>query len=360
MEAVYIHIPFCKQICSYCDFCKVLHIDSFVNNYLEALQREIESSYKGERIKTLYIGGGTPSSLNKEQRIKLFRILEIFNKTPDCEYTFECNPQDITEEFLDDIVTGGVNRLSIGIESFDEDNLKILERHVDFKDIQNKISMIKKRGILNINLDLMYAIPGEKISTLKKDIAKLVKLDPTHISTYSLILEDHTKLGTNGTQYISEELDRKMYDTIIKEMKEYGYKHYEISNFAKEGYESKHNLTYWNNDEYYGFGLGAAGYINGVRYSNTRNLHQYCQNNYRFAENQMSEKDQMDNELMLGFRKIEGVNVDRFFDRYDKNIQDVYPVKELIKSGDLIYKNGQLYIHPDKIYVMNEILIKLI
>ena len=133
--------------------------------------------------------------------------------------------------------------------------------------------MIKKRGILNINLDLMYAIPGEKISTLKKDIAKLVKLDPTHISTYSLILEDHTKLGTNGTQYISEELDRKMYDTIIKEMKEYGYKHYEISNFAKEGYESKHNLTYWNNDEYYGFGLGAAGYINGVRYSNTRNLH---------------------------------------------------------------------------------------
>ena len=146
----------------------------------------------------------------------------------------------------------------------------------------------------------------------------------------------------------------------IEEMKEYGYKHYEISNFAKEGYESKHNLTYWNNDEYYGFGLGAAGYINGVRYSNTRNLHQYCQNNYRFAENQMSEKDQMDNELMLGFRKIEGVNVDRFFDRYDKNIQDVYPVKELIKSGDLIYKNGQLYIHPDKIYVMNEILIKLI
>ena len=360
MEAVYIHIPFCKNICSYCDFCKVLYIEKFVSDYLEALQREIEQNYKGERIKTLYIGGGTPSCMSRTERIKLFRILSIFNKTPNCECTFECNPQDITEELLDDIVTGGINRLSIGIESFDESNLKILERTADFKDIEQKLDMVRKRGINNINLDLMYAIPGEKISTLKKDIDKLLRLKPTHISTYSLILEDHTKLGTNGTKYIDEETDRKMYDTITKILKEEGYKHYEISNFAKEGYESKHNLTYWNNEEYYGFGLGAAGYIANVRYSNTRNLHNYCNNIYRAQENIMTEQDQMDNEIMLGFRKIEGINVEHFFDKYNKNIQEVYPVKELIKTGDLIYKNGQLYINPSKIYVMNEILIRLI
>ena len=217
MESVYIHIPFCKNICSYCDFCKVLHIEQFVNDYLEALQREIEQNYKGERIKTLYIGGGTPSSLSKKERIKLFRILSIFNKTPNCEFTFECNPQDITEELLDDIIDGGVNRVSIGIESFDENNLKILERKVDFKDIEKKMDMLRKRGINNINLDLMYAIPGEKMSVLKKDISKLIKLNPTHISTYSLILEDHTKLGINGTKYIDEDIDRKMYDTIVKD-----------------------------------------------------------------------------------------------------------------------------------------------
>ena len=150
MKSVYIHIPFCKHICAYCDFPKVLHIDTFVEDYLEALQREIEENYEGERISTMYVGGGTPSCMTKKERIKLFRILEIFNRTPDCEYTFECNPQDIDESLLDDIVQGGVNRLSIGIESFDENNLKILERTADFKDIASKLELVRKRGIENV------------------------------------------------------------------------------------------------------------------------------------------------------------------------------------------------------------------
>ena len=360
MKSVYIHIPFCKHICAYCDFPKVLHIDTFVEDYLEALQREIEENYEGERISTMYVGGGTPSCMTKKERIKLFRILEIFNRTPDCEYTFECNPQDIDESLLDDIVQGGVNRLSIGIESFDENNLKVLERTADFKDIASKLELVRKRGIENINLDLMYAIPGEKLSTLKKDITKLLKLNPTHISTYSLILEDHTKLKNNGTEYISEELDSKMYETICDRLKKNGYIQYEISNFSKEGKESRHNLNYWNNGEYYGFGLGAAGYKDAFRYTNTRNLHDYIAGKYRVEENLMTYKDQMDNELMLGFRKIEGIDVNLFYEKYGTNIQDVYPVKELIKTKDLIYKNGYLFINPTKLYVMNEILIKLI
>lgn len=360
MESVYIHIPFCSHICSYCDFSKVLHIDTFVEDYLESLKCEIENNYDGERIKTIYIGGGTPSCLTHKERVRLFRILEIFNRTPDCEYTFEANPDDINDELLDDIVTGGVNRISIGIESFDENNLKILERKVEYKDIEEKMKLIRLRGIENINLDLMYAIPNEKLSTVKKDIAKIIKLKPSHISTYSLILENHTKLKNNGNKYIDEDTDRKMYDTICRALKEEGYTHYEVSNFALPGMESKHNLNYWNNGEYYGFGLGAVGHKDGFRYSNTRNIHDYIKGEYRVEEELLTYKEQMDNEIMLGLRKIDGINVNDFYDKFGNNIQDVYPVKELILSKDLVYKNGYLFINPSKIYVMNEILIKLI
>ena len=174
MHSVYIHIPFCTHICSYCDFTKLLHLEPFVDDYLENLQKEILDSYDGERLKTLYIGGGTPSCLTRKERIKLFQILEIFIKDSDCEYTIECNPKDITEDFLDDIVEAGVNRVSIGIESFDEDNLKVLERKADFKDIENKLEMLRMRGIDNINLDLMYALPNEKLNVLKNDLKKFL------------------------------------------------------------------------------------------------------------------------------------------------------------------------------------------
>ena len=360
MESVYVHIPFCKHICSYCDFCKVLHIDSFVDDYLMALKEEIENNYDGERIKTIYIGGGTPSCLTKKERVKLFRILEIFNRTPDCEYTFECNPNDIDEELLDDIIEGGVNRISIGIETFDEDAKKILERDSDFKDMQAKIDMIKKRGINNINLDLMYAIPGEKLATVRKDLNRLLKLQPTHISTYSLILEEHTKLKIEGVEYISEDLDYKMYNAICDKLKKSGFVHYEVSNFCLPGFESVHNINYWNNGEYYGFGLGASGFKDAFRYTNTRNIHDYIEGKYRLEEKLMTYKEQMDNEIMLGFRKLKGINLDDWFNKYNCNIQDHYPVKELLKTKDLIYKDGYLFVNPEKIYVMNEILVKLL
>ena len=360
MESVYIHIPFCNHICSYCDFPKVLKIDSFVSDYLEALKSEIESSYDGERIKTLYVGGGSPSCLSRKERVKLLRILEIFNRDPDCEYTIEANPNDIDDEFLDDIIEYGINRISIGIESFDLDNLRILERNVEYDDIENKIKKMKARGLNNINLDLMYALPNEKLSTLKKDLARILKLEPTHISTYSLIIEEHTKMNNDNTKNIYEELDYKMYNLICNKLKKSGFNHYEVSNFALPGYESKHNLNYWNNGEYYGFGLGASGYKDGFRYTNTRNIHEYINGNYRLEENLMTHKEQMDNELMLGFRKLQGINVLDFFNKYNTNIQEVYPVQELIDKGELIYKNGYLYINPNMIYVMNEILLKLI
>lgn len=360
MNAVYVHIPFCKHICSYCDFCKVLHIKTFVDDYLDALQNEIIESYDGEFVRTIYIGGGTPSCLSHQERVKLFRIMSNFKRMSDCEYTIECNPSDITEDFLDDIVQAGINRVSIGVESFDKNNLKFMDRNIDFEDLSNKISMLRQRGISNINLDLMYAIPGEKMSTLKKDLSLLLKLEPTHISTYSLIIEEHTRLSNDNVKYISPDEDRKMYDFICTYLKKHGYNHYEVSNFAKEGYESKHNLTYWLNEEYYGFGLGASGYKGGVRYTNTKNLSEYINHKYRKEELLLSYKDQTDNELMLGFRLLKGINLDDFYDKFNANIQELYPVEDLIKQKYLIYKNGYLYINPEYIYTMNEILTKLI
>lgn len=360
MHSVYIHIPFCSHICSYCDFTKLLHLEPFVEEYLENLQKEILENYDGERLKTLYIGGGTPSCLTRKERIKLFQILENFIREPDCEYTIECNPKDITEEFLDDIVEAGVNRVSIGIESFDEENLKVLERKANFKDIENKLEMLRMRGIDNINLDLMYALPNEKLNVLKNDLKKFIKLRPAHISTYSLMIEDHTKLANQNTEYISSELDAKMYETIVSKLKKSGYVHYEVSNFSLPGFESKHNLNYWNNGEYYGFGLGASGFKAGFRYTNTSNLREYNSGNYRKENQMMSYKDMMDNELMLGFRKLKGINVDEFYEKYGENIQDVFPkIDEYLKNGNLIYKKGYLSIPEDKIYVMNEILVNI-
>lgn len=360
MDAVYIHIPFCSSICTYCDFSHTLHIDSFVDDYLNALKREIENHYDGEQITTLYIGGGTPSCLSKNERRKLFKILTIFKRTTDCECTIEVNPLDITEELLDDYVDFGINRISIGVESFDEENLRVLGRTLDYEDLKQSIEEIKRRGITNINLDLMYALPNEKLSTLKKDIKLMLKLEPTHISTYSLIIAPHTKLSVDGVLPISEELDRKMYDTICSILKKNKFKHYEVSNFCLEGYESKHNLKYWNNLEYYGFGLGASGYRLGFRYENTRNIHEYIKDTFRDSENLLTHKDIMDNEIMVGLRKLEGIDVFKFFDKYKKNIQDIYPIEDLLAKGLLAYNKGYLYIPEDKIYIMDEILLKIL
>lgn len=360
MESVYIHIPFCNNICSYCDFCKIIYNKSDVKRYLEALEKEVKEYYLNETMKTIYIGGGTPSSLNASELNQLFKIINLFNKTQYCEITFECNVNDITPELIDILINNNINRISIGVQSFNTEKLKFMDRTSNFENLKSKMNLIRNKGINNINLDLMYGIPDEKIEVLKKDLKLLLKLNPEHISTYSLIIEDSTIAKVKGAHNINEELELEMYNYIRKKIKAKGYIHYEISNFSKPGFESKHNLNYWNNKEYYGFGLGASGYINGFRYENTKNINNYCEEQYRFEESLLSKQEIMENELILGLRKINGLNLHDFFYKYEVNIQDVFPIKPLLKNKELIYKNGNIYINPDKLYIMNEILIKLI
>ena len=360
MRSVYIHIPFCKSICSYCDFCKLFYHGPWVTQYLNSLLLEIQDKYMDEEIETLYIGGGTPSALSIKDLKYLFEIIEKFKLSDNLEFTFECNLNDINEELLNFLKDNRVNRLSIGIESFNEDKLAFMERSHTYEEAENAISLARSIGFDNINIDLMYGIPGESLKDLKKDIELFLKLDPDHISTYSLIVEDNTKISNAGVVPISEELDASMYELICDKLDNKKYVHYEVSNFAKRGKESRHNLTYWNNEEYYGFGLGASGYRHGVRYENTRSITKYFKGEYVKNEELLSKEDKMYNELMLGFRKMEGINLREFFLKYEINMQEAFDLREVLKEKELLVDGEYIYVNPEYIYVMNEILIKII
>ena len=349
LNSLYIHIPFCRNICSYCDFCKMYYNDKYVKSYLKSLEKEICSSYKGDTLKTIYIGGGTPSCLDKLSLDKLFLIIKRFSLADDVEFTFECNIEDIDEDLLLFLKENGVNRLSIGIESFNDKFLKVLGRNYSSDIIDDKIILAKK-FFSNINIDLIYGINGESVNDLKEELDKFILLDVNHISIYSLILEDNTMLKINNYKEIDEDLNRDMYDYITEFLESNGYIQYEISNFSKMGYESKHNLTYWNNDRYYGFGLGASGYIENIRYTNTRSLSKYIGGNYISFKEDVSLKTDMENFMILGLRKIKGVSNNEFKKRYNKNIKDVFDVSKLEYKGDYYF------IGRNNIYISNCIL----
>lgn len=359
IESVYIHIPFCNNICSYCDFCKLFYKEQLVDNYLISLKQEINNIYKGDRIKTIYIGGGTPSSLSIEQLTKLFDILKIFNLDKNYEFTIECNFDSVNIEKLNLFKNNGINRISFGLESTIKKNLKLLERDFSKDKVIYIINQCKTMNLNNINIDLMYAIPNENMEDLKNDIDFILSLDVPHISTYSLILEEHTKLFLSKTDYISEDLDFKMYDFICNKLKT-KYIHYEISNFSKEGYESKHNLCYWMNREYYGFGLGASSYINSKRINNTRSITNYLKNKIIYNFEKLNISDKMSYEMILGLRTKKGINKKLFYNKYKHDIKDVFNINELIENKLLIDNGEQIYIPEDKWYISNEILINFI
>ena len=350
--SVYIHVPFCSHICSYCDFCKLLKNDKWIDDYLNSLELEIRNNYKFEKVDTLYIGGGTPSSLSLNQLERLFEILEIFDL--DGEVTFEANSEDLNISKLE-FLSKRVNRLSIGVQTFDEKRLKDLNRGLNITNLKSAFNYFK-----NINIDLMYGFKNQNISELEDDLDKIIKLNPSHISTYSLIIEDNTILKINDYQRLDDDTDGEMYDLIKSKLEKNGYIHYEISNFAKSGFFSNHNLTYWNNEEYYGFGLGASGYLNGVRYENTRSLTKYLKGDYIKDSYRLSLDERLQNELMLGFRKISGIDKKSFKKKYKIDIEDILKIRELTDSNYLINGEESIYINPKYIYTSNEILIKLI
>jgi len=359
-KAVYIHIPFCKTICSYCDFCKVFYNEIWVHKYLECLKNEIEDNYNGEPLTSIYIGGGTPTALSKKALLYLFEMIKPLNKETLKEFTFECNLNDINKELLEILKNNGVNRLSIGIESFHKEKLKYMGRNHTFLEAQEKIKLCRSLGFQNINIDFIYGFGFETPKILKQDLQQILALEPDHISTYSLMVEEGTLLKVRNFERANDEEDADMYESICKLLKKKKYIHYEVSNFAKKGSESIHNLRYWQNLEYYGFGLSASGYLDKIRYTNTKSLTKYLKQEFNGEKELLSPRDIMDNHMMLGLRLTKGINIEQFEHLYKIKMENAYPIKPLLKNGDLMIKKGNIFINPDKLYIMNEILLKMI
>ena len=356
--SIYIHIPFCNSICTYCDFCKIFYNKKYINDYLNNLEQEIKVRYKSEIVNTIFIGGGTPSSLDDEELIRLMNIIEIFKLNDNYEFTVECNIESITENKLKIMKKYGVNRISIGVESFDNSIIKLLGRNHTKKDVYNKIEIVK-RYFSNINIDLIYAAYDD-INILKSDIDCFLKLDIPHISTYSLIIEDNTMLKINGMRNIDEDIDYEMYKYIEDALEKNDYIHYEISNYAKNGYQSKHNLVYWNNEEYYGFGLSSTSYINNKRITNTKNLRKYLNGEYLDTSVYEDKDIRMENEIMLGLRKLDGIDLDRFKEKFNVSLEDIYNIDNLVRNGYLIRDNNCIKIDKKYMYISNEIIVRIL
>lgn len=358
MLGVYIHIPFCKNICTYCDFCKMHYHKKYVTKYLQSLRQEINERYHGELIDTIYIGGGTPSSLSLQELTSLFEIINVFKLQDDYEFTIECNIEQIDQAKLKLFKEHRVNRISYGIESFSNKLLKILGRH-HTKDMVKKNIALTKEYFNNINIDLIYGVTSD-INLVKEDINEFLELDIPHISCYSLILEENTKLYIDNHKYIDEETDKLMYEEINQKLTKNGYHHYEISNYAKSGYESRHNTNYWLNGSYYGFGLGAVSYLHNYRISNTKNMTKYLNNNYQEEKHYEDIKLQKENDLILGLRLINGINYELFNQKYQTNLLEKEVIKELINKNMLKITNNYLACNYQYIYVLNNILVEIL
>lgn len=347
---IYIHIPFCKSKCSYCDFISFANKEKKVEKYIECLKKEIKNKEVDNCIvDTIYIGGGTPSFIESKYIKEILELVKSrFKIKEEAEITIEVNPGTVNEEKLKDYKETGINRISIGLQSTNNKILKQIGRIHTYEEFLNTYNLVRKVGFRNINVDLMLALPNQTLEELEESIEKVIKLNPEHISIYSLILEDGTKMeelvNNKKIQLPSDELERKMYWNIKNKLEQNGYTHYEISNFSKKGFESKHNMNCWNQKEYLGFGLAAHSYINNERFCNTNNIEEYIKNiennniksNIEICEIQ-NEEEKKKEYMLLGLRKLEGVNIGEFKNKFVDNPIYLYR-KELEKlvNEDLI------------------------
>ncbi|MDN3018591.1 radical SAM family heme chaperone HemW [Paenibacillus sp. BSR1-1] len=370
IKAAYLHIPFCEHICHYCDFNKVFLKGQPVDEYLQALDREMDltlQKFPTDELQTIFVGGGTPTSLNEQQ---LQRFCESINKrlpqSTDLEFTFEANPGDLSKEKLQILKDAGVNRISLGVQTFNEELLKKIGRVHRAKDVYQSVENAKSVGFENISIDLIFSLPTQTIADFKESLIEAFTLDITHYSAYSLIIEPKTvfynllKKGSLSTP--GEDAEAAMYELLMEEMEKHGFSQYEISNFSKPGYESRHNLTYWNNEQYYGFGAGAHSYLNGLRRSNVGPLKRYRDLITKgempiLEENQVNISEQMEEEMFLGLRKTAGVSISQFTGKFDRNPLKIFKhqLEELAAKHWIEVSNDHIYLTKKGRLLGNEV-----
>lgn len=327
---IYVHIPFCKRKCDYCDFISYSNKDSKIEEYVQAVIKEIKSQNVKSQITTIYIGGGTPSYIDSKFIIEIMNEIRKKNISANPEITIEVNPGTVTQKKLKDYKKAGINRLSIGLQTTKDELLEQIGRIHNFKEFLDAYDMAREEGFKNINVDLMLGLPNQRIKDLKESLQKIIELNPEHISVYSLIVEDGTpisnKIQKGELKLPEEDLERNMYGYVKNTLELNGYKHYEISNFAKKGYESKHNMNCWNQKEYIGIGVSAHSYRDITRYSNTENLEEYIKNikNENFERNRIIHEIQKEDDtkkeyMILGLRQIDGIKISKFKEKFGDN-----------------------------------------
>lgn len=365
-RGIYVHIPFCKYICTYCDFNKFYIQNQPVDDYIESLIKEI-SFVDSKDIITVYIGGGTPSALNDSQlRNLLDTIADKVDTKSLLEYSFEANPEDLTKERVAILKEYGITRVSMGVQTFNNDLLKIIGRGHQANDVDNAIKNLQSVGINNINVDLMFALPNQSMDDLFDSMKRIISYNIPHVSCYSLILEQRTKLYNQvaSKQVIlpTNEVEEKMYAAVIDYLTENGFKQYEISNFAKKGYESIHNSNYWHNLEYYGLGAGAHGYIDGERYSNIRPVKFYIESmknkdSAKREGNIVTEKEKIEEEFFLGLRLLKGVDLSHIDKKYNINTRELYKqsIETNLSLGYLSLENNILKLTKKGLFYGNDV-----
>ncbi|WP_078545538.1 radical SAM family heme chaperone HemW [Litchfieldia alkalitelluris] len=349
VQAAYLHIPFCSQICHYCDFNKVFLQNQPVEEYLRSMDAEMKNTVESvpfTRLNTIFVGGGTPTVLTEKQLEQFLTSIHQHLSPIDekLEFTFEANPGDLTIEKLKILKDAGVNRLSFGVQTFNDKLLADIGRSHRQKDVFKSVELARSVGFTNISLDLIYALPHQSVSDFKDTLQTALSLDVEHFSAYSLIIEPKTVFYNrmrNGTLKLpSQENEALMYEVLMDIMEKHHYHQYEISNFAKKGFESKHNLTYWNNEEYYGIGAGAHSYVNGKRIANAGPIKKYmtkiAETGFPYIDtNTVPLNEKMEEELFLGLRKTSGVSKKVFFQKFKKEMMDVFgsQIKDQVAKG---------------------------
>lgn len=368
--SLYIHIPFCAQKCLYCDFPSFARKDHLRKAYIEVLNKEIISlreKHNNLEINTIFIGGGTPSVLEADELECLLKEVAKLNMAKYIEYSMECNPGNLTEEKLEVMKKYGVNRISMGLQAKQDNLLKGLGRIHNYKTFKENFLLAKKVGFNNINVDLMFGLPNQRLNEWEETLREIISLEPAHISAYSLIIEEGTAFynlyENDKLKLPTEEEERKMYHLAKKILEENGFNQYEISNYAKERKECRHNLAYWNMDNWIGVGSAAASYINGKRIKNISSVEEYINSINEKGEAveeiiNNSKNDNMEEFMFMGLRKINGIDENEFKKRFSMNINDVYGeiLNKYIDEGLLIRESGRIFLSEKGIEISNVIM----
>ncbi|PAV29012.1 coproporphyrinogen III oxidase [Virgibacillus profundi] len=374
VQSVYIHIPFCQQICHYCDFVKFFYNEKLATQYIEALANEMKMNIPGSKnqMKTIYIGGGTPTALNIEQ---LRSLLEIINKKFDIakceEFTIEVNPGDLGKDKINLLKAFGVSRISFGVQVMDDQMLKDLGRLHKVSDVYKTVDQLQQYGFTNISLDLIYALPNQTVEQFQKSLNEAMTFDLPHYSTYALQIEPKTVFFQRHKKGVlprpAEEEEVQMYEILKETMKRAKVDQYEISNFAKPGYESKHNRTYWSNEYYYGFGAGAHGYLPGKRIGNIRPLPAYIKQALNDGKpilqvEKVGMKEQIEEEMFLGMRMVKGINKSDFKKKFGFSLNELYkqPIKDFVRTGLLIDTQKDLRLTNQGMLLANRVFEKFL